>query len=64
MESRTEVAYIAVLTFIKRRLGDHHRILRVITDFEQAEQNAWEMVFQVQGCLYHVCAVSINFFCV
>lgn len=53
------MAYIAVLTFIKMKLGEH-RILRVICDFEPAEQNAWVIVFgvHVQGCLYHVCAVS------
>ncbi|KAJ1521839.1 hypothetical protein ONE63_003474 [Megalurothrips usitatus] len=57
MESRTQAAYTAVLAYIRYILGDDINLRRVITDFEMAQQNAWQNVFNVmlQGCLWHLC---------
>lgn len=60
MESRTQVAYRALLELLQNLLGPNIALTRVISDFETAEQNAWEGVFQVivQGCLWHLCRVG------
>lgn len=60
MESRTEVAYKAVLELIRHVLGPNIALTRVIGDFEAAQQNAWEETFgvMVQGCLWHLCRVN------
>lgn len=62
MESRTQVAYTALLQLIRNLLGPNIAVTRVITDFESAEQNAWNEVFgvTVQGCLWHMCRVSTD----
>lgn len=57
MESRSEIAYVAVLQLLQNLLGPNLHLTKVITDFETAQQNAWEQVFEVpvQGCLWHAC---------
>ena len=59
MESRTEVGYTAVLQLLQNILGQDIELTRIITDFETAQQNAWQNVFQiaVQGCLWHLARV-------
>ena len=61
MESRTEVAYTALFQLLSNLLGPNIELTRVITDYEAAQQNAWENVFhvRVQGCLWHLCRVRI-----
>lgn len=60
MQTRSEVAYTAVLQLLRNRLGDDLELHRTITDFETAEQNAWQHVFgvAVQCCLWHLGRVS------
>ena len=56
MESRTEIAYSAVLLALHQ--SNHlFRPHLAITDFEPAEMNAWRAVFncEVQGCFWHYC---------
>lgn len=57
MENRTQEAYTAVLQLLSHLLGDEIELTRVITDFEEAEMNSWEEVFEVrvQGCMWHMC---------
>ena len=61
MESAEEVAYTAVLELLAALLGPQIDLRRAITDFETAQQNAWQNVFhvQVQGCLWHLARVSM-----
>jgi len=61
MSSMTQVAYTAVLRFLRNLCGPDMELTRAITDFETAQQNSWAAVFgvQVQGCLWHECRVSI-----
>ncbi|KAK3929514.1 Granzyme-like protein 2, partial [Frankliniella fusca] len=57
MESKTEVAYEAILTFLKNQLGPGLTRKIVMTDFERGQQNAWESVFpdcDLRGCLFHL----------
>jgi len=60
MSTKTEVAYTAVLSLLHELMGNEFELQRVVTDFEAAEQNAWQNVFEVhvQGCLWHLCRVS------
>lgn len=60
MSGRTEEAYSAVLQYLRHLMGPEIEVNRAITDFETAEQNAWQNVFgiSVQGCLWHADRVS------
>ncbi|XP_034246261.1 uncharacterized protein LOC117648123 [Thrips palmi] len=56
MSRKTENAYIAVLHLLLNLMDQEFDLQRVITDFEDAEQNAWHIVFGVhtQGCHWHL----------
>lgn len=62
MSRRTEAAYTAVLQLLSNLLGPNVVLRKAVTDFETAQQNAWEEVFGiiVQGCLWHLCRAYIQ----
>lgn len=64
MSSKTQEEYVSVLRQIQQTVP-HFQPTLVMTDYEQAMQNAWEYVYntRVVGCYWHYCRVSKNVYC-
>lgn len=60
MDSKSESAYVSILTLLRTSLV-HWSFNTVVTDYEDAIINAFTIVFgvHVQGCLFHSATVSI-----
>lgn len=62
MQRRTEAAYISVFRVLRLLWGGARHVDRVISDFERAQRNAWEIVFPgvtLQGCFFHLVKVCL-----